>query len=80
MTAVFRGTEQEALELVAAITTHCACDATPGRLCASHLLLDDQRAMNGLLLVRRHLVAKLYDEEHLGGGPRETIQALVGGD
>jgi len=53
---IWQGNEQETNALVSAITSNCkaktegyACDAS----CTAHGLLRDQRAMDGLLFMRR---------------------------
>jgi hypothetical protein len=67
---VFHGTEQETSTLLSAIQRYCACTrALTGQitaLCAPHrMLLDDQRALNGLLFARR-IAERLTLEEHSG--------------
>lgn len=63
------GTPQERQALLEAIRAHCTCirDVHGALLevCASHhMLVHDQRAVNGLL-VFRHLAERLRREEHL---------------
>jgi cob(I)alamin adenosyltransferase len=62
----WNGTTDEALALLHALRTHCECRVefehilTP---CASHLMLAcDQRAVDGLLFMRR-MAARLLAEE-----------------
>jgi len=56
--AIWHGTQQESLELANAVANNCAC--TFGEMgqvltvCGAHtMLIEDQRALNGLLFVRR---------------------------
>jgi hypothetical protein len=65
------GTAQEAADLTSAIARNCACTDAPtgGRMvtCAPHtMMLQDQRALNGLLFFRR-IVERLRREEHALG-------------
>ena len=70
-TPTWHGTQQESFDLVAAIQRNCMCEfdkATGARIatCAPHqMLTQDQRALNGLLFMRRK-VACLKREEGLG--------------
>ena len=64
---LWHGTRAEALELLDALDRHCACRVTPDGVrvsaCAPHEMLSgDQRAMDGLLFVRR-IAARLRREE-----------------
>ena len=63
---VWYGTRQESLELLLAVRQHCTCEVDSGRLvatCAAHAMLArDQRAVNGLLFMRR-LAERLLAEE-----------------
>ncbi len=54
---VWRGTQAEAAELLAALNRFCSCDdladePVPG-ICPCHLLLEDQRSLDLLLYARR---------------------------
>ena len=65
--AIWHGTQSESFELVSAITHHCGCEfgLMGARLstCAPHrMLVEDQRALNGLLFARR-MVERLRQEE-----------------
>ena len=60
------GTTDEALALLHALSAHCACQVKDGRTvaaCSGHAMLArDQRAINGLLFMRR-MAARLLAEE-----------------
>jgi hypothetical protein len=62
----WNGTTDEALALLQALRTHCACRVEDGRLvspCPSHTMLaHDQRAVDGLLFMRR-MAGRLLAEE-----------------
>ena len=72
---VFHGTESEAQDLAVAVEHNCGCarlqrqagiDATG--MCSAHTLLlggcrTDQRALDGLIYVRRTLRARLLERE-----------------
>jgi hypothetical protein len=63
----WNGTTDEALALLHALRTHCECRVdADGRMvssCASHAMLSrDQRAVDGLLFMRR-MAARLLAEE-----------------
>jgi hypothetical protein len=62
----WNGTTDEALALLHALRAHCECDVDEGRTvapCASHYMLArDQRAVDGLLFMRR-MAARLLAEE-----------------
>ena len=67
---VFHGTAQETSYLLRAIERNCACTwASTGHLavmCGAHrMLMDDQRALDGLLFARR-IVDRLTAEERQG--------------
>ena len=63
---VWHGTRQESLELLHAVRQHCTCEVEQGRMvttCPAHTMLArDQRAVDGLLFMRR-MVARLLAEE-----------------
>jgi hypothetical protein len=62
----WNGTTDEALALLHALRAHCECRIVDGRTvapCASHAMLArDQRAVDGLLFMRR-MAARLLTEE-----------------
>jgi hypothetical protein len=62
----WNGTTDEALVLLQALREHCECRVDNGRtvaICASHsMLVRDQRAVDGLLFMRR-MAARLLAEE-----------------
>ena len=62
----WNGTTDEALALLAALSQHCDCRIEQGRIlavCASHTMLaNDQRAVDGLLFMRR-MAERLLAEE-----------------
>jgi hypothetical protein len=62
----WNGTTDEALALLHALRAHCECRVESGRTlasCASHAMLArDQRAVDGLLFMRR-MAARLLAEE-----------------
>ena len=62
----WNGTTEEALALLHALRAHCECHVEQGRTvtpCGGHaMLIRDQRAVDGLLFMRR-MVARLLAEE-----------------
>jgi hypothetical protein len=62
----WNGTTDEALALLAALSAHCGCRIEQGRTlaaCPSHTMLaNDQRAVDGLLFMRR-MAPRLLAEE-----------------
>ena len=62
----WNGTTDEALALLHALRAHCQCRVADGRTvapCEAHLLLTrDQRAVDGLLFMRRMAVRLLREE------------------
>jgi hypothetical protein len=62
----WNGTPDEAIALLHALRSHCECRVDQGRTvepCASHkMLARDQRAVDGLLFMRR-IAARLLAEE-----------------
>jgi hypothetical protein len=62
----WNGTSDEALALLQALSEHCSCSVEAGRItsaCAGHYTLaHDQRAVDGLLFMRR-MAARLLLEE-----------------
>jgi hypothetical protein len=63
---IWNGTTDEALALLHALRAHCECRVNDGRIvaaCAGHeMVAHDQRAMDGLLFMRR-LAPRLLTEE-----------------
>jgi hypothetical protein len=63
---IWNGTTDEAVALLQALRAHCECHVHEGRTltsCASHRMLTrDQRAVDGLLFMRR-MAARLKAEE-----------------
>ena len=63
---VWHGTRQESLELLHAVRQHCTCEVEAGVMvttCPAHAMLaDDQRAVDGLLFMRR-MAERLLAEE-----------------
>ena len=64
--AIWHGSQQASLELLAAVAHNCACRVRDGKTvspCAAHrMLVEDQRAIDGLLFART-IVAHLLKEE-----------------
>ena len=63
----WHGTQQESLDLINAVTRNCACEfglmGVRLTTCPPHrMLAEDQRALDGLLFVRR-MRERLQDEE-----------------
>jgi hypothetical protein len=65
---IWNGTTDEALALLHALSQHCECRVEGGRTvasCGGHsMLVRDQRAIDGLLFMRRmaaRLLAKEFD-------------------
>ena len=62
----WNGTTDEALALLHALREHCICEVSEGRTvapCGAHrMLAHDQRAIDGLLFMRR-MAARLLAEE-----------------
>jgi hypothetical protein len=70
-TSIWHGTHEESFALLAAVARHCGCEFSPTdeRLttCAPHrMLVDDQRALDGLVFARR-IAARLRREEWSAG-------------
>ena len=64
---VFYGTQEESCALVNAIARNCACAwgalGVRTSTCAPHnMLISDQRALNGLLFMRRHVTTLALEE------------------
>jgi hypothetical protein len=64
--AIWHGSRQASLELLEAVAHNCACRVRDGKTlsaCAAHrMLLEDQRAIDGLLFART-IVSHLRKEE-----------------
>jgi hypothetical protein len=76
----WNGTTDEALALLHALRTHCECRVEDGRTvvpCGAHLMLvNDQRAVDGLLFMRRMATRLLTEEFDLLAAPgAESIAA-----
>jgi hypothetical protein len=71
-TTTWHGKPSELRDLLTAVQRHCSCVYAQGActsVCAGHrLLVEDQRALDGLLFVRR-LADRLRREEELDTGP-----------
>jgi len=80
----WNGTTDEGLALLHALSEHCSCSVDYGRtvaVCPGHLMLaHDQRAVDGLLFMRRMAARLLTEEFDLNIAPAETEQSatLVG--
>jgi hypothetical protein len=83
---VWHGTRQESLELLHAVRQHCTCEVEQGRMvamCAAHAMLArDQRAVDGLLFMRRmteRLLAEAFDSirPRLRRAPREPAASAA---
>jgi hypothetical protein len=74
----WHGTEEEWGALLDAVDLHCAClytsMGTPLRRCVAHSILQDQRALDGLLWMRR-LRTRLQREEQSVSSPDATTWA-----
>jgi len=78
-TITWNGTADEALALLHALQAHCECRVVDGRIlapCAAHeMLARDQRAIDGLLFMRRIAPRLLAEEFDL----RPTCAASITG-
>ena len=76
---VWNGTADEALALLHALQAHCSCEVENGRTvaaCPAHLMLaHDQRAVDGLLFMRR-LAGRLLAEEFNVGVEARAAKTL----
>jgi hypothetical protein len=75
----WNGTHQESITLTAAIDRNCTCqfseDGARTATCAPHrMLIDDQRALNGLLFYRQ-IANRLKREEFQGVARRKSTPA-----
>ena len=77
---VWHGTRQESLELLHAVRKYCTCDVEAGRMvttCAAHAMLaHDQRAVDGLLFMRR-MAERLLAEEFELAEPQPRPHPLI---
>ncbi len=69
-TIVWYGSQQESFDLVNAVARNCECQfgmmGVRLSTCAPHrMLMEDQRALNGLLFARR-IAERLRHEEQVG--------------
>jgi hypothetical protein len=75
----WNGTTEEALALLHALREHCECRVERGRTvapCAGHIMLArEQRAVDGLLFMRR-MAARLLAEEFDLAAPSHPLPAL----
>ena len=75
----WNGTTDEALVLLHALRANCECSVDQGRtvaICASHaMLVRDQRAVDGLLFMRRMAARLLAEEFDIAAKP--AVQAAV---
>jgi hypothetical protein len=70
---LWHGTQQESTDLVTAIARHCTCEfglmGVRPFMCPAHrMLMQDQRALDGLLFARR-MAHRLLREEFLTTKP-----------
>ena len=76
----WKGTSDEALALLHALREHCDCHVEQGRTvaaCAGHLMLAlDQRAVDGLLFMRR-MAPRLLAEEFANAASEAEPTALL---
>ena len=83
---LWHGSQQESFDLINSIARNCTCDFGPMGVrlstCSPHrMLMDDQRALDGLLFVRR-MAERLRAEEwgtptghRAGSGERSPLDA-----
>ena len=74
----WHGTQQESFDLVNAITRNCTCElglmGVRMETCGSHrMLMEDQRALNGLLFMRR-MAERVRREEFWTAGTARIDQ------
>jgi hypothetical protein len=77
---VWHGSQQESFDLINAIARNCTCEfgmmGVRLSTCPAHLMLmEDQRALDGLLFVR-HMLDRLQDEEFERPIPRQRTPVL----
>ena len=72
----WNGTTDEALALLHALRAHCDCKVDDGRTVAPceghHMLARDQRAIDGLLFMRRMAARLLAEEFDVAAVPAAT--------
>jgi len=73
----WNGTQQESFDLVSAVAHNCACEfglmGVRVATCTAHqMLVEDQRALNGLIFARR-IAKRLQSEEWEQVGDASTI-------
>ena len=77
---IWNGTTDEALALLHALSAHCACRVESGRTiaaCEAHLMLAyDQRAVDGLLFMRRMAQRLLTEEFNVQAPARSESNAI----
>ena len=77
---IWNGTTDEAIALLHALRQHCACHVEDGRTvapCAAHnMLVQDQRAVDGLLFIRR-MAARLLAEEFDAAPRSQPVEATA---
>ena len=77
---VWHGTADEALALLAVVKEHCACQRSGQRvtaLCTAHVMLTrDQRAVDGLLFMRR-MAERLIIEEFALPPPSSPSDSVI---
>jgi hypothetical protein len=77
-TTSWNGTTDEALALLQALAAHCTCQMRAGRTiasCPGHLMLThDQRAIDGLVFMRRMAARLLTEEFH--ASPAASVHLL----
>jgi hypothetical protein len=80
----WNGTTDEALALLHALRAHCECAVHDGRTvsaCASHsMLAHDQRAVDGLVFMRRMAARLLAEEFALAADPASVMSPSVWSD
>jgi hypothetical protein len=74
---VFHGTPDEAEAMLAAVGRNCACESQPGtgqilRVCEAHrMVVENQRAVDGLVFARRNADRLKAEEHRLPEPPQE---------
>ena len=73
----WNGTQQESFDLVSAVAHNCACEfglmGVRVTTCTAHqMLVEDQRALNGLIFARR-IATRLRSEEWDGASTAPVI-------
>jgi hypothetical protein len=76
---IWNGTTDEALGLLQALRAHCSCTLESGRMitpCTGHVMLAcDQRALDGLLFMRRKAARLLAEESAVA--PPSPVSAIT---